>query len=107
MADYKLKNRDNGPRLIAKTWLIRLAAVTTLLLPLLSVQARDRMWIGGRAGHLTDWNDNNNWDDGTGGSGKPGNGDNAVFAGTFTFQPQLTGNTSCGAIWVQAGLGQD
>lgn len=66
-----------------------------------SAFATDKYWTGTTN---TTWGTNTNW---TGNA--PSAGDNAVFNGTFTNgnQPNLTGNTSAGGIWMATGVGQD
>lgn len=61
--------------------------------------ATDKVWTGG---HDTNWSMNNNW---TGNA--PSAGDNAVFNSTFSNQPNLTGNTSVGGIWMTGSIGQN
>jgi autotransporter-associated beta strand protein len=81
--------------------LTALVALTTvhLLLGLHPVNATDKIWTGGTS---TQWNSNGNW---TGNA--PAAGDNAKFNGTFTNQPNLTGNASVGGIWMTSGIGQN
>lgn len=62
------------------------------------VSAADRPWTGGTN---TTWSTAGNW---TG--GVPGNNDNAVFNGTFTNHPNLTGNASVGGIWMTGSVVQ-
>lgn len=61
--------------------------------------AVDKPWTGATD---TTWGTNTNW---TGNA--PSAGDNAVFNTTFTNQPNLTGNTSAGGIWMTTGVGQN
>src|SRR5687768_16111791 len=59
----------------------------------------DRPWTGTTN---TTWSTAGNW---TGGA--PGTGDNAVFNGTFTNQPNLTGTATVGGIWMTGSVAQN
>ena len=61
--------------------------------------ATDKYWTGATS---TAWGTNGNW---TGNA--PSAGDNGVFNGTFTNQPNVSGNTSAGGIWMATGVGQN
>jgi hypothetical protein len=50
----------------------------------------------------TTWSSNLNWI-----GNHPAAGDNAVFDGTFTNQPNLTGATGIGGIWMKSNIGQN
>ena len=60
----------------------------------------DRSWSGASN---TTWNTGANWV----GGNAPSAGDNALFDATFGNQPNLTGNTSVGGIWMKGTVGQD
>ena len=61
--------------------------------------ATDKVWTGGQN---TDWGNNVNWS-----GNAPSGSDNAKFNGTFSNQPNLTGNASVGGIWVTGAIGQN
>src|SRR5437016_3345956 len=65
-----------------------------------AVFATDKSWNGSSN---TTWNTGGNW---VGGSA-PSAGDNALFDATFSNQPNLTGNTSVGGVWIKGSVGQD
>ena len=60
----------------------------------------DRSWSGSSN---TTWNTGGNWV----GGNAPSAGDNALFDSAFSNQPNLTGNTSVGGIWMKGSVGQD
>jgi fibronectin-binding autotransporter adhesin len=64
-----------------------------------TIFSTDKYWTGATS---TAWGTNGNW---TGSA--PLSGDNAVFNGTFTNQPNLGGNTSAGGIWMTGSVGQN
>ena len=74
------------------------AALLLALMPLASF-ASDTTWTGGSD---TTWSNNSNW---TG--NKPGANDNVLLSQSFTNQPNLTGNTTAGGIWVTGSIGQN
>jgi len=58
----------------------------------------DRYWVGASD---TQFSNNLNWS-----GNHPASGDNAVFNQSFTFQPNLTGATTIGGIWMTTGVTQ-
>src|SRR2546423_8014436 len=60
----------------------------------------DKSWSGLSN---TTWNTGANW---VGGSA-PASGDNALFDSGFSNQPNLTGNTTVGGIWMKGSVLQD
>ena len=62
--------------------------------------AADAVWNGSID---TNWGNNNNWTP----AGAPSAGQNAKFSTTFTNQPNISGNTSVGGIWMTTGVGQN
>ncbi len=81
MADQYLKNRDTAPRSPVSTWLVRLAAMTTLLSALIFMAplpaALGQTWTGG--GGNVNWNTAGNW-----GGTLPTSGNNTdlIFGGS-------------------------
>ena len=63
------------------------------------VFATDTSWTGSTS---TTWSTNSNWT-----ANKPGSPDNAVFNSTFSNQPNLTGNTTVGGLWMTGSIGQN
>ena len=82
-------------------WHVSPLFVTGLLL--LSLEsfsfATDKVWTGGGN---TQWSNNGNWS-----GNAPSAGDNAKFNSTFSNQPNLTGGTSVGGIWMTGNVGQN
>jgi autotransporter-associated beta strand protein len=73
--------------------------LTVALLPGRIVSAADRQWNGSTG---TTWTAPANW---TGGA--PGLSDNAVFNGTFTNQPNVSGTNALGGLWMTGNVGQN
>ena len=89
-----------GPRACLRAgWLGLLALVGAAFLCPHPALAVDKVWTGATD---TTWGTNTNW---TGNA--PSAGDNAVFNGPLTNQPNVTANTSAGGIWRTTGVGQN
>jgi autotransporter-associated beta strand protein len=70
-----------------------------LFFPTLGLAA-DKSWNGASN---TTWNTGANWV----GNSAPSSGDNAVFNGTFSNQPNMTGSTTVGGLWMTGSVGQN
>src|SRR6266404_2409686 len=96
----RLLGRGNR-RLGRQSILLSASAIVLVLffLPQL-VFGTDKSWSGSSS---TTWNTGANWVGGT----APASGDNALFDATFSNQPNVTGNTTVGGIWMKGSVGQD
>jgi fibronectin-binding autotransporter adhesin len=86
-------------RLAAQFALPVLGLVFTSTFLVLPALATDKPWTGATS---TTWSTNGNW---TGNA--PAASDNAEFNGTFSNQPNLTGNVTVGGLWVTGSIGQN
>lgn len=75
-------------------------AAILLLTGIAPASATDISWTGATS---TAWATTSNWSTGA----KPGSGDNAVFNGTFSNQPDLASNQALGGIWMTGAVGQN
>ena len=90
----------SGEHLISgRAFWLGAAVYAVLVIAPVKTFGADRTWIGASD---TTWSNNSNWI-----GNHPGAGDNAVFNSTFSNQPNLTGNTTSGGLWMTGSVGQN